>query len=754
MKLLKIIGALTVGLAVSAPVSAGGQQGHESQVLQTPGGVRFGILGATGRVPAPILFVLSSTLEVSLGDKAYVECGTILAKHGFLCVSVDLPCHGKERKTDDADGLDGWRARVQKGEALTTEFSARCSKVLDHLIEQGYADPQRVCACGTSRGGCMALHFAAADPRVKVVAAFAPVTNLLALHEFAGTNKHAATKALALANHADKLAGRPIWICIGNKDDRVGTDDVIAFRRRLTAATVAQGKAVPVELHVMPTVGHAIHARAHAEAAAWILASLPKRKPQIAEVLAIGNRLELFVDDRLIDRMQGANLVLHQPVPREIALKMDQPWERVWDELPDAERKKQIARGVWSGPTPIGFTSVMKDSDVYRLYYTWDRSDQPSMTGYAESRDGIHWTKPKLGIVDFRGSKANNLILSEHKMWAFAPFRDANPKAKPEERYKALAGGPPLVAFVSPDAIYWKKLRQEPVLTDGAFDSLNVAFWDTERKQYVAYYRDYYPSGVAAYEAANLDGVKFNRDIKRATSTDFVHWTKGEWLDYGGPREHLYTNGITPYFRAPHLYVGLPMRFLFNRKRIADHPYEGLSDAVFMSRRDGKHWDRRFMEAFIKHGSEPENWTERNPLPTWGVVPTGPAEMSMYWVEHFRHPTIRLRRGTLRTDGFVSLRAGAAGGHIVTKPLTFTGERLVLNYATSAAGSVRVEVLTPAGEPISGLSLEQAPELYGDSIAEEYRWKSKGALGKWAAKPVRLRLSLKDADVYSLRFTP
>ena len=231
-------------------------------------------------------------------------------------------------------------------------------------------------------------------------------------------------------------------------------------------------------------------------------------------VRTIGSRLELFVDDWLIDRSEGARLVLHKPIPREVVLQLDQPWEKVWEELPEAERKEQIARGVWSGPTPLGFTSVMKDGDLFRLYYTWDRSDQPSLTGYAESRDGIHWTKPALGIVEFRGSKVNNLVWSENKMWAFAPFRDVNPTTKPDERYKALAGGPPEIALVSADGLHWRKLRAEPVLTDGAFDSLNVAFWDSERKQYVAYYRDYYPSGVAAYVAAHLDSIKFNRDLK------------------------------------------------------------------------------------------------------------------------------------------------------------------------------------------------------------------------------------------------
>ncbi|MBI3462852.1 MAG: hypothetical protein HY000_07295 [Planctomycetes bacterium] len=391
----------------------------------------------------------------------------------------------------------------------------------------------------------------------------------------------------------------------------------------------AKGPVPAPIVFVVPSADHSIHPRAHTEAAAWILTCLLDGKragrPENGEPLAIGGRLELFVDDWLIDRSEGVGLVLHKPIPREIVLQIDQPWERIWEEQPEAERKEQIARGVWNGPTPFGFTSIMKDGDLFRLYYTWDRSDEPSLTGYAESRDGVHWTKPALGIVEFRGSKANNLVWSEHKMWAFAPFRDANPRAKPEERYKALAGGPPELAFVSADGLHWRKLLEEPVLTDGAFDSLNVAFWDRERKQYVAYYRDYYPSGVAAYIAAHHDSIKFNRDIKRATSDDFVHWTKGEWLDYGGPREHLYTNAITPYFRAPHIYVGLPKRFVFNRKKILEHPYEGLSDGVFISSRDGRHWDRRFMEAFIDHGSDPENWTMRPPSCTGIALPRSTA---------------------------------------------------------------------------------------------------------------------------------
>jgi hypothetical protein len=102
------------------------------------------------------------------------------------------------------------------------------------------------------------------------VVGFAPVSDLLVLTEFRGMEKHAATRSLALIEQAQKLAGRSIWVCIGNNDARVGTDHLIAFTRKLVAISTNAKKPVPVELHVMPTIGHRVHDTAHDEAAAWI----------------------------------------------------------------------------------------------------------------------------------------------------------------------------------------------------------------------------------------------------------------------------------------------------------------------------------------------------------------------------------------------------------------------------------------------------------------------------------------------------
>lgn len=239
------------------------------KTLQTPSGIRFALLGEKPAKPGPILFVFAGGAEDTLKNRDYNKVGHILSEQGFIYVSLDIPCHGKDIKGKEPPGLAGWRKRLEQGNDLVPSFAAKCSAVLDYLIQQGCADPRRIAACGTSRGGFIALHFAAAEPRVVAVAAFAPVTNLLALREFVGMDGHADTKALSLENHAAKLAGRSIWICIGNHDERVNTDYAIQLTRKIVSASVAERKKALVEIHVMTSAGHTIHPTAHEEAAAW-----------------------------------------------------------------------------------------------------------------------------------------------------------------------------------------------------------------------------------------------------------------------------------------------------------------------------------------------------------------------------------------------------------------------------------------------------------------------------------------------------
>jgi dienelactone hydrolase len=134
--------------------------------MQTPGGTEFGILGTKPPAPAPVLFLFAADVERTLTDSAYNRVATLLAERGFVCVSLDAPCHGKDNKENAANPLATWRTRIEKGDDLVGGFNAKCTQVLDYLVAEHYADPARVAAAGISRGGFLAVHWAAAEPRV------------------------------------------------------------------------------------------------------------------------------------------------------------------------------------------------------------------------------------------------------------------------------------------------------------------------------------------------------------------------------------------------------------------------------------------------------------------------------------------------------------------------------------------------------------------------------------------------------------
>jgi hypothetical protein len=171
-----------------------------------------------------------------------------------------------------------------------------------------------------------------------------------------------------------------------------------------------------------------------------------------------------------------------------------------------------------------------------------------------------------------------------------------------------------------------------------------------------------------------------------------------------------------------------------------------------MTSRGGNVYDRTFLESFIRPGIGLSNWVSRTNMPGYGVVQTGENEMSVYVECQYAQPTVHLRRFSLRLDGFASVRAPYDGGEMITKPLRFAGRRLLLNFATSAAGGLRVEIQDAAGKPIPGCSLDEACELIGNEIERPASWKRGEDVSVLAGKPIRLRFVMKDADLYALRF--
>lgn len=454
-----------------------------------------------------------------------------------------------------------------------------------------------------------------------------------------------------------------------------------------------------------------------------------------SQTVDIGSRRELFVDRHLVGSLKGAALTLNRPRDMGVAVQFDNPWEGAF----------------------CGYCTVIKDGDTFRVYYrglpkSGNDGNSNEVYCYAESTDGIHWKKPNLGIFEVRGTKENNIILADHAPFThnFCPMLDTRPDVPKAERYKALGGTSRtgLVAFVSADGLHWKKLREKAVITRGAFDSQNVPLWSASEGQYICYFRVF------------VDGF---RRISRTTSKDFLNWTEPELMEYdNGLIEHLYTNQTSPYFRAPHIYIGIAARFFPSRrvltteqaKKIGVDPkyFNDCSDAVLITTRGGHEYSRTFPEGFVRPGIGLQNWVSRTNYPALNVVQTSKDKMSFYVNQNYGQATAHLRRYEIRLDGFASVRAPYAGGEMTTKPLKFTGKQLDLNFATSAAGGIRVEIQDAAGKPIPGYSLADANELIGNEISRSASWKSSSDVSGLAGKTVRLRFVMKDADLYALRF--
>ncbi|MBZ2184871.1 MAG: hypothetical protein K7J46_09165 [Bryobacter sp.] len=444
-----------------------------------------------------------------------------------------------------------------------------------------------------------------------------------------------------------------------------------------------------------------------------------------SQVCEIGDRRELFVDGYLVEELRGAELRLGQAVEAGVALRFDQIWE-----------------GRFSN-----YVTMLMAGEELRAYYrgvpnAGADGRGAEVTCVAVGTKTGELTRPDLSLFPRRGP---NVILAgdpplQHN---FSPLRD------PRGRYLALAGTSKsgLVAYESGDGFRWKKLREEAVLEGGAFDSQNVAFYSAAEGKYICYYRTFKRIGTTNY-----------RWVSRAVSQDFLNWRIEGEVDFAGaPAEHLYTNQLAPYYRAPHVYVGLCARFLPGRQVLtaAEARQTGVdpgyfkdsSDAVLVSARGGRSVDRKFLEAFLRPGLGLKNWVSRSNYPALNLVPYEGERMAFYVVRDYGQATIHLARYVLRLDGLASVSAGYWGGEVLTRVLRYAGRQLELNFSTSAPGGVRVRV-----EDERGQTLAESEEMVGDRTAGLVRWKGRTDVGEFAGRAVRLRIELKDADVYALRF--
>jgi dienelactone hydrolase len=626
----------------------------------TPDGVEYGLWGNTAAKSAPTLFMLAGTIESTLEKPYFRQCGNELAELGYVVVSIDIPCHGTQAAAGDCSGLGGWGHRVGRNEDFVAECNIRLSRVLDHLIDTGLTDPDRVAIGGTSRGGFLAIHFAAHDSRVKCAAAFAPVTDLAALSEFRDLQEHPFVQQLSLENQAEKLAGRPVWIVIGDRDERVSTQRSIDLATRLSA--IAKERDVPsnVELHVMSEPrGHTTPQGSSSLAADWVhrqLSSNAERKTTASAIrdtdhegtlpsssdagrIADGPTTLLLVDDHHVLYRAGTKRVFHPAMlnPTNPIIREDKPWEMA-----------------------IGWTSVVRHAETgkYQLWYQAyaggrdERKSHKCVVCVAESDDGITFTKPALGVHDFMmtrepmpglHTKTNIVLVGDGgygDRYANSVLFDPSDD-DPSKHYRMLytdfgkdADGrewPGFFAAFSPDGIHWKKSPQNPLIkTAYGGRSLQPQFsdevpyderWDA-RKNFL---RKNWPIPLSMSDAADVfydpnlaawvvygkswlqgpdGGLAWKHAMARVESKDFINWSKPQIVastdDLDPPNTEFHTS---PVFFRDGCYFSLNQILIARGEAIG-----AKADAMhieLMISRDGFRWERPFRdEPFIENSKQ------------------------------------------------------------------------------------------------------------------------------------------------------
>ena len=479
------------------------------------------------------------------------------------------------------------------------------------------------------------------------------------------------------------------------------------------------------------------------------------------EAINIGARRELFVDQTILGALSGSatrHLFYFEPATTQrsdVAMTWNADWEGSWTR----------------------YGTYIRDDDVIRAWYTACHTDgnHKNRSCYAVSRDGLTFAKPVLGLFEWEGSKQNNILFDQDSFidalgqkvdqsHNFAPFVDTNPAALPEARYKGVGGlgenlGPNtgLYSFESADGIHWElKSKQRPILSNQyRFDSKNQAFWDPVSRRYALYFRNLRNSrGEVGIKAKD-----WRRDIMVSFSTNFVDWSEPQWLVYhrddgqpGMNLDHLYTNEIKPYKRAPHIYLGFPAR-LISGSRV---------QPMFMASRDGVHFYRWLEHPMIPFTAPADREKNRsNHLWQEMVEIAGePDRYSMYASENLGikgHPdgsSPRLRRFTIRKDGFVSLRATGADGLVTTKPLIFSGKKLTVNYNAQVGdgGRLSVAILDEDMQPIPAFAAVNCDPLTGDAIDQVVTWEGKSDVRSLAGKKVYLQFHLREADLFAFKF--
>ena len=470
--------------------------------------------------------------------------------------------------------------------------------------------------------------------------------------------------------------------------------------------------------------------------------------PRVPEVVRIGGERQLFIDDHLVAFREGVARFVERPEKdgANPILVMDRPWE--------------MGRFLYCD------LLFDREEGIYKLWYS---VPGPGLC-YATSGDGIRFERPNLGLVDFRGSKDNNLVSTPHGFaHDKAVIRDLR-DPDPLRRYKMVhfvakthgAG----VSF-SGDGLTWSAYEGNPVIAPTG-DGGQSVFWDERCGRYVLYMR---PNGhhVKRWTGTADESAFPTRRIGRSESIDFEHWTDLEEVvvpdEVDGPGTEFY---YMPVLRYEGCYIGFVI--VFYHFTGDERPLEGFNftlNVQLACSRDGRTWTRVGERQTFLAG-DTGGWDEKRVYLDCALVEDD--EIRLYYrgsnIPHIQISELmgtrrngREMRGDelglarLRLDGFASMTAGEREGTLTTRPLHFEGGSALRLNADARGGALRVEALTLYGEPVAGFTRDQCRVIEGDSQNHQVLWSGGGKLGE-IAQPVRLRFSMRRAKLYSFQVVP
>lgn len=460
----------------------------------------------------------------------------------------------------------------------------------------------------------------------------------------------------------------------------------------------------------------------------------------------LGGSAQLFVDYDRVESIENVTRTFHaaEKHPANPVLRRLHPWEQ--------------SRGTWG--------SVIFDEEdrVFKAWYGGTSGrDTTGCTGptcrsnsvlcHALSQDGIVWERPKFGLHEAGGTRANNVVIGDDYRDGMAHWESVlkDPlDPNPQRRYKALGwssydwNGPQsgIFTMTSPDGIKWThsadpvfRYHPRPGANDlGPVGDAQAMMIDTLRKRYVAYLR---------------------RIPNRAmsVSTDFVNWTP--------PQDCLLAEdgelSNTIYNHVGFVYGDRYLGFLTYFQRDLNDPRLTLH---LLTSRDGERWLRpRTDGALVGSGEIGE--LDRFTIMLTGAPPIRVADRLYIYYRALanRHSPYKgtdsaLEGGgiclaTMRLDGFASIAAGYDGGTLTTRPFEFTNSDLRIN-AKADYGQITAEVLDEKRVAIPGFSEQESIAARGDGVDQPLRWKT-AKLASLQRRPVRLRFHLRNARLYSYR---